>query len=74
MVLSQNVSVALSLLGLCSIVGAGVAVGSGVGMMALAVAQAEQQQQQQGQQQPAMAAHTPRERLVIRTTFAASHQ
>ena len=72
MVLSQNVSVALSLLGLCSIVGAGVAVGSGVGMMALAVAQAEQQQ---GQQQPAMAAHTPRERLVIRTTFAASsHQ
>ena len=72
--LSQNVSVALSLLGLCSIVGAGVAVGSGVGMMALAAA--EQQQQHPGSSSSAApaAAHSVRERVVVRTSFASSQQ
>lgn len=55
----QYVSVSLSLLGLCGIVGAGVAIGSGVGMMALQVA--EQEQQNEGQQKNAavVAAHSP---------------
>lgn len=54
--MSQYINVSLSLLGLCSIVGAGVAIGSGVGMMALSAAETEQEKQTQ-----AVVAHSVKE-------------
>lgn len=65
----QYVSVSLSLLGLCGIVGAGVAIGSGVGMMALNVAQQEEEQQNTIQGTKMTAAHSPVEN---RASFASS--
>ncbi|PSC74638.1 DNA-3-methyladenine glycosylase [Micractinium conductrix] len=65
MVLSQNISISLSIIALCGLVGAGVAVGSGVGMMSMAVLEAEKQQQ-------ASVAHTPLEKVVVSRGFAAS--
>ena len=65
----QYVSVSLSLLGLCGIVGAGVAIGSGVGMMALNVAQQEEEQQNAIQGTKMTAAHSTVEN---RASFASS--
>ena len=42
MPVSQYVSLSLSLIGLCSLAGVGVAVGSGVGMMAMQAAEEEE--------------------------------
>jgi len=42
MAVSQYVSLSLSLIGLCSLAGVGVAVGSGVGMMAMQAAEEEE--------------------------------
>ncbi|KAL4436816.1 hypothetical protein ABPG75_003955 [Micractinium tetrahymenae] len=66
MVLSQQISVSLSIIALCGLIGAGVAVGSGVGMMSMAALDAEQKQQQ------AVAAHSPLEKVVVSRGFAAS--
>ncbi|KAI8112492.1 hypothetical protein M9434_003815 [Picochlorum sp. BPE23] len=65
--MNQYVNVSLSLLGLCGIVGAGVAIGSGVGMMALNVAQ---DQQEEGKQEnvAVVAAHSP---VETKGSFAA---
>ena len=41
MAVSQYVSLSMSLIGLCSLAGVGVAVGSGVGMMAMQAAEEE---------------------------------
>ena len=65
----QYVSVSLSLLGLCGIVGAGVAIGSGVGMMALNVAQQEEDKANTMQETKMAAAHSP---LENRASFASS--
>ncbi|KAI3434850.1 hypothetical protein D9Q98_002904 [Chlorella vulgaris] len=68
MPLTQNISLSLSIIALCGLVGAGVAVGSGVGMMSMAVLEAEKQQQQQQ-----VAAHSPLEqKVVVSRGFAAS--
>lgn len=67
----QYVSVSLSLLGLCGIVGAGVAIGSGVGMMALH-ATAEQDEERhltKDNVQGTAMAHSPYEN---RGSFASS--
>lgn len=42
MAVSQYVSLSMSLIGLCSLAGVGVAVGSGVGMMAMQAAEEEE--------------------------------
>lgn len=63
--MSQYVNVSLSLLGLCSIVGAGVAIGSGVGMMALSAAETEQEKQ-------AVVAHSVKEAKAAGSFAAAA--
>eukprot|EP00887_Chlorella_sp_A99_P000893 scaffold5.g893.t1 len=69
MVLSQNISISLSIIALCGLVGAGVAVGSGVGMITLAAEEQAKQQQQDGKS----AAHSVLERrFVLNRGFAAS--
>lgn len=67
MVLSQNISVSLSIISLVALVGAGVAVGSGVGMMSMAALEAEKQAQAQQ-----VVAHSPLEKVVVSRGFAAS--
>lgn len=66
--MNQYVNVSLSLIGLCALVGAGVAVGSGVGMMALQAGQLAEQESKSK-----VVAHTPAEKKVsLSHGFAAS--
>ncbi len=69
MVLSQEVSVSLSIIALVGLMGAGVAVGSGVGMMTMAAAEEAKKQESAA---PGVVAHSPLERVVISRGFAAS--
>ncbi|KDD73361.1 hypothetical protein H632_c2256p0, partial [Helicosporidium sp. ATCC 50920] len=71
--MNQYVYVSLSLIGLCGIVGAGVAVGSGVGMMAMQMQDAEDKKAAK------TVAHSPVELKALKkegiaTSFAASAQ
>ena len=66
MVLSQNISISLSIIALVGLVGAGVAVGSGVGMMSMAALEAEQKATS------AVTAHSPLEKVEVSRGFAAS--
>ena len=66
--MSQHVYLGLSLLGICTVVGAGVAVGSGVAMVASTAIEEQQKQSQAA----AIAVNSPFERRVLSTSFAAS--
>ncbi|KAK9798546.1 hypothetical protein WJX73_001701 [Symbiochloris irregularis] len=65
---SSYIYASLSLIGLCSLAGAGVGVGSGVAMMYSQLAAAEQQKSQTS----AVVAHSPLEkRITVTRGFAA---
>ena len=66
--MNSNVYVGLSLLGICTLVGAGIAVGSGVAMVATSAVEEQQRQTKSG----SAAAHSPFERRLLSVGFAAS--